>query len=692
MRTSVLPSAEQILGRLYCSPQVLVDVLEACLDGGEPQQLAELLLQDAVLSARVLLAASRTAGQPLDPAEPLSSAVQHLGLPVLTGIALQAARQVVAKSFSEAELATQQGFWFSARVAAQTARCLAPSVNYAQIEEAQLCGLLLNLGMQMLYGQLGDEYAELIGENLGTAEMAQREEESYGVSHLQLVSQLADLWQLDSFLSDAIGFLHVDLEQIEKNSPLLKIARLTQQISRDPSQLSQESLELATRLFSFRTSEIEYLFDWAHSLYRPAAAEADQENSPLVACQQLQGELAELTIELADLEAVRTRLRLCQRPEDLVNEGRRLYLESGLASEAIFLLVDQGNRQLSGIAAAHQPALINQLKIPLDPSGSLACKVLLDGQGLCLLATDRPPALADQQLRRLTRSQGLCYLPYTVSGRPLGVVVLGQSDDNSDLVLVNKRLRLFGRLIGQALLQQNEEIRERLGDNNGLLRRVSHELANPLTVISNYAEVLQHGVAEGERQDLTETIKKEVRRIDEVLNYYLSQQEMPFFPEENVSLNLLLMEAVEALQQNELEPRNIELCYQLQDDLPKLPANGLLIKQVLVNLIKNAAEAVSANGVITLTTRDSYAASLGRMAEIIVHDNGPGISPQVQEKLFRPVVSTKGVSHAGVGLSVVKNMVDDLHGQISCHSSPSSGTSFHLQLPFAGKGPGKGRP
>jgi len=85
--------------------------------------------------------------------------------------------------------------------------------------------------------------------------------------------------------------------------------------------------------------------------------------------------------------------------------------------------------------------------------------------------------------------------------------------------------------------------------------------------------------------------------------------------------------------------------------------------------------------VICLSTRETYCADGGRLAEIVVHDNGPGIDPKIQDRLFRPVVSTKGVGHAGVGLSVVKNMVDDIKGRISCHSSPATGTGFHLQIP-----------
>jgi C4-dicarboxylate-specific signal transduction histidine kinase len=112
-----------------------------------------------------------------------------------------------------------------------------------------------------------------------------------------------------------------------------------------------------------------------------------------------------------------------------------------------------------------------------------------------------------------------------------------------------------------------------------------------------------------------------------------------------------------------------------------METNSVLVKQILVNLLKNAAEAVSAGGMVEIVTRDGYSSDRGKHVEIIIRDNGTGIDPQLQEKLFQPVTSSKGADHAGVGLSIVKAMVDDLNGWISYHTSAESGTSFHLQLP-----------
>ena len=243
------------------------------------------------------------------------------------------------------------------------------------------------------------------------------------------------------------------------------------------------------------------------------------------------------------------------------------------------------------------------------------------------------------------------------------------------------RLKMVAKLISESLAQIKFSSADVFGEGSSLLRRVSHEVSNPLTIIGNYAEVLNHLLADTENCQLAESIKKEVRRIDDILNYYLNQQELPDFPGSCVCLNRLIHEVLDSLSPVMLEPRQIKVDLQLQEELAKVSTNAVLVKQILVNLIKNAAEAIGENGKISLMTRDSFCADGKRFAEIDIQDDGPGIDAQVQKQLFRPIVSTKGPGHAGVGLSIVKSMADDLGGQISYHHGAGAGAGFCLRIP-----------
>ena len=666
---------------LLCMPQVLVDLIEACLGGDDTQLLADIVLRDTALSAKLILAASKTSSEPLDPLEPVSSAIQKLGNSMVTGIALQAAQQVVRHKFTPQELSFQHGLWFSSQLSSLVARCLAPSVNYPYVEEAQLSGLMLNLGIHVLFARDGGHYVDLGVHSWSSESQCRKEQVTYKINHLQIADKLIEPWRLDSFLADAIRFLHADITQIEQSGTLLKIARLVQQFCQDSQKLTAETEVLAGRLFGFSQSEVDYLFDWASGLYPPFGAFLDDS-------ERLQAELAialdrltELSFVLADQEAARARLGTGRNPEELVGIARNLYLENSSATDAVFFLLDQKNLQLTGIQAAGQPRLIGELKIPKEARSSLVSAALNSGAPVDSFQPPQPLTVTDHLLLRLCGGKGMSCHPFHFEGRELGVVALG-IDSAGDLGrLQSLQIKMFRQVIGGALIRMSVDTQEKFNDGSHLLRRVSHEVNSPLTIIGNYAGVLNHLLADNPNQQLTESIKKEVQRIDDIINYYLNKQEIPEFPEHLINLNQLVRDTVASLNDVEFKPRQIIPKFDLQSTLDRMAVNPVLVKQILVNLLKNAAEAGGEGGTVQIVTRDGYSADRGKHVEVIIQDNGPGIDPELQEKLFQPVVSSKGANHAGVGLSIVKGMVDDLGGWISCHSSAGSGTSFSLQLP-----------
>ncbi len=678
MESCLKNNTDQDIATLFCMPQVLIELMEECLDGASVDELAEIVLRDAALAARVLSAANKVDSASLNSLEPVSSAVQKLGTAVLATLALQAARDIVRYRFTPQELSFQYALWYSAQVAGVFARCLAPSVNYPRIEEAQLCGLLLNLGIQVLFFRDREAYLKLGVRPWNNSAQCRLEIENYATDHVQLADELINQWQLESFLPDAVRFLYADVSQLGQCNLLLKIARLVQQLSENPQELTAESIALAEQLFGLRQSEITYLFDWAKGLF-PAFGRYLNDSSVLQAelTADLQ-RLSELSFLLADQEAVRARLAGGKDLDELLAVARNLYLENTPVTDAIFFLLDQKSHQLTGIAAPGQSHLIGEVTIPLVAGSNLAATALLESEPKDSFQLESSLTVSDQVLIRLCRSTGLCCLPLLLGDRKLGVVALGV---DRAVDVRTSRFALLSPLVSRALEGMSNRVDEYFVESTSLLRRVSHEVSGSLTVIGNYAGVLNQALDGEENRDMAGSIKNEVRRIDDILNYYLNQQELPDFPEHRIDLNHLLRDTVAALENSEINPRQIKIQYELQNGLNKIATNPLLVKQVLTNLIKNAAEAVAQGGTIRLMTRDGHASDQGRYIEIIVQDDGPGIAPEVRSRLFKPVTSTKGAGHSGVGLSIVKGMVDDLGGRISCHSSASSGTSFYIQLP-----------
>jgi signal transduction histidine kinase len=104
------------------------------------------------------------------------------------------------------------------------------------------------------------------------------------------------------------------------------------------------------------------------------------------------------------------------------------------------------------------------------------------------------------------------------------------------------------------------------------------------------------------------------------------------------------------------------------------------LRQVVMNLVKNAAEALPKGGRIDLATRDRIHKNGALFVELRIGDNGPGLPEHVLNELFTPVTSTKP-GHAGLGLSIVKQLLDQLGAEISCASGPTTGTRFQILLP-----------
>jgi len=185
-----------------------------------------------------------------------------------------------------------------------------------------------------------------------------------------------------------------------------------------------------------------------------------------------------------------------------------------------------------------------------------------------------------------------------------------------------------------------------------------------------------------EHEEIFPAIENEIQRIGEILRYYSHLKDAQQLPEAAVDLNALLLSVVESLKPTFFQPKQLEILTDFEPSLPAVKTKSLAINQILVNLLRNAAEALEHNGRISLTTR-RYSTSNGRhYVDIRVQDDGPGIEQAIMARLFSPVSSTKGEGHAGLGLNIVKGMVDDIGAEINCHSSAAFGTCFSLVIPL----------
>jgi signal transduction histidine kinase len=214
------------------------------------------------------------------------------------------------------------------------------------------------------------------------------------------------------------------------------------------------------------------------------------------------------------------------------------------------------------------------------------------------------------------------------------------------------------------------------------VRRAVHEVANPLTIMRNYVNLLSDRIGSDSsvQRDLG-IISEEIDRVARIVRGITAVEEAPAATAaEQVSVNSIVSELVRMTLGTLLTPNNVSVQIDLNPEVPPMPLHKDPLKQVLFNLAKNAVEAMSHGGHLKFTTRMVDAGGL-RHVEIEVADTGPGLPEHVHAHLFEPVVSSKDGDHAGLGLSISRSLVARMGGSMACENS-SQGARFLIRLPI----------
>ncbi|MBK8598180.1 MAG: PAS domain-containing protein [Holophagales bacterium] len=238
-----------------------------------------------------------------------------------------------------------------------------------------------------------------------------------------------------------------------------------------------------------------------------------------------------------------------------------------------------------------------------------------------------------------------------------------------------------------ARLEKSLAERDRLSALSNLSAGVAHEVNTPLTGVASFARLLLDDTpADDPRRPILEKIERQAFRAARLVGSLLDLARGR--PREMASIEpaSLVREAVQALE-DEIKGRVVTLDVELPEALPRVLGHGDALVQVLVNLLKNALDAVSlpregrcGPGVV----RIAVAAAAGGSVRFTVGDDGPGLSRQEQEKIFAPFHTTKGPQGGvGLGLAIAGDIIRAHGGSFSVDSTPGQGARFTVSLPAA---------
>lgn len=226
------------------------------------------------------------------------------------------------------------------------------------------------------------------------------------------------------------------------------------------------------------------------------------------------------------------------------------------------------------------------------------------------------------------------------------------------------------------------ERQERLASLGTLATGVAHEIRNPLTAIKfrlfSLKQSLPAALANGED---VEVISGELNRLERIVRDFL-QFARPSEPEPTRVPAQQLLDEVRDLLKTQLEKHAVELHLEPADGIA-LHADKQQIKQVLINLVQNAADSIERGGSITLRARTGVASLTHRSTPVVileVADTGKGIPEEVERRIFDPFFSTKE-NGTGLGLPIAARIVEKHGGQLQYQTQRNRGTTFSVVLP-----------
>lgn len=740
MTTGTQPFGPKIrLHQLPSLPQVIIKLIEACNNEAcGLKELAEIIQQDPALANQILKTVNSAYYGLVQKVSDIDQAVSVLGTNTIKHIALCSSVHQIFRAKGQKGVFDLKAFWWHSLKSAIVAKMLAEQLNYPIPDEAFLSGLLHDIGKLVLWINFGEAYNDLLRKHFDQPSLLLEGEAEIAASHMEIGAWLINQWHLQSFMADAILYHHQPVDRIMTASRLVQIVYAANRMSQEGVDESQISRETCECLFNMLPQTVEAILDQAAEDLESVAASL---GLPIAPPSGVRGDEADAKTSASleppsrpDTASGSEQLRAMVQDQaltlglmsELLDAPDRTAVAAALVKsihlllevDQVFLFItDPRHQMLRACPQSQNPqqAAVSELLISMQdetsvlvqalsqdcrqifpPVGNAASDVTRSGVPLAASAG----SLVDQQLLRFMQRPEILCLPLRAHQEAVGVIVLGMTAEERPVLLDQMaQLKLLGQLTAtslRALRLQDDVMRnaqkERLKAATHLARKVVHEVSNPLTIMKNYLKVLDSQLAKHHLdREAVSICAEEIDRATRLLEPLGNLAEARPAILQKVAINPILDGFSRIMGEAISKGPAISFNLELDPELPPVKAEKDGLKQVFINLLKNAMEALAQGGRIDIQTQGISRAALelttagpkrADRVRITIADNGPGMPAHVLDKLYTPFVSGKE-GHSGLGLSVAHKLVRAFNGSMTCHSQPGHGTQFVIELPAA---------
>ena len=692
-------------------PQVYIKLIQT-LNSGEysAHEISGLIKSDPALSFTIMDMAYSTGKRVNKPTMNLESAVAAIGVDVIKGLVLCASTNAVFDSGTVNRSFKLMMFWEHSLRCAYLAQLISEELNYNYYEEAYLIGLLHDLGKLILLNNFYDKYNNLLISNHDSDEIVLSENKAIGIDHCKTAALLIDQWDFHSFGADAIFYHHHPLEAVINATPLVRViyvANLLAQKTHD----NGKKYQAAEKLFGFSRDRSDRYITESETKLRETInflgiedmsheySQDDFEYKP--------GNVGTLANEVRDASIISGALQNLNEAENrtallkAVKQGLQAMI--GLSDIALFLYnYDEEALIFHNDGTDDYSAILEDLYISVHLEKSILVSSLLNKEPLDSFSYSEHSELAilDAQIIHFLDKEGIICLPMLKKSEFIGVIVLGI--DRNELSYLSEQERLLEMFIHQisSILYADQLRHDRLNRYHSdrlessvlRARKIVHEINNPLSIIKNYLKVLGMRLTENNiAHEEILIVNEEINRIGIMLRTLAGPKNKNVGAKEPVDVNLLISDLVKLTNGSFTGQYDIEIHLDTDPLMPVAVIQKDSLKQIILNLLKNAMEAMPQGGNIFIKTlytpnpvKDGPKPVESRspgLLEISITDDGPGIPDDARRRLFDPFVTSRD-GHDGLGLSIVSDLVNRMNGSIACESDEGKGTSFKIRLPL----------
>jgi putative nucleotidyltransferase with HDIG domain len=700
---------------LLTLPHILLKLLEVC--NKKPvkiDEISQIINKDASLSVRLMSMVNPVGYGLPNRVTSIDQALLLLGPDTAKNIAISS---IVQQSFNEMENSYIPGLkilWQHSLMCAVLAEMIAGEVSYPSPDEAYLAGLFHDIGKLVLWVNCREEYTEALQSAGSNSALLIDSEKQLGISHCETGAQLINSWSPQSFIADAVLYHHEPQHRIVDALPLVKIVYAANILSSGIDRNSSDAFDMAKEVLDLERSVLETIVPLSYKKVEQAAESLDinienPDNFDESTCEKdavKQKELVRAAINISQLQGALQNLFECHDADLMLKVVRRGLQISFDLKSVLFFLYNQEKDALQGIVGdgAGYDSLINEIVIPVQAKSCLLTRTLAEKTSLDSFGHIKGVNLSiiDSQIIRLSGKEGMLCIPMLSQGNCVGVIVVGIDEPQSHILFKNLNfINMFANQAAVVIEAENERKSkakliqsEQLAASSAVADKVAHEVSNSLSIMKNYLKILGLKLAkDSPAQEEIIIINEEVDRINLIINELSNLLEPKARQKELVDINSLISDLIKITHESLLVQSGVVAKFSLESSIPPIMTDKNGLKQVFINLIKNAVEAMPNGGNIEINTRlitKSQNTGFNKEAdkgdqefvEIIINDSGSGIPEEIKSNLFEAFVSSKGDGHSGLGLSIAYSIIKELKGTMSCESDEATGTTFKILLPI----------